>query len=102
MMVDGYIYWCGVAFNFFLAAAFLWLLWCWVLYPAVEAASMARYYRRIGKVHGIKMPSWLWLFCANYDLFGRAYTAKRCLYGYWEGVGRWEVFPAEAKNDPSN
>lgn len=101
-MIDAYIYWSGVAFNFTLIPVILWVLWCLVLFPAVEAASMARYYRRIGKVHGIKVHSWFRLFRANYELFGRTFTAQRCSYGYWEGVGRWEVFPAEAENEPRN
>lgn len=101
-MVDAYIYWSGIAFNFTLIPVILWALWYLVLFPSVEAASMARYYRRIGKVHGIKVHNWFKLFRANYELFGRAFTAERCRYGYWEGVGRWEVFPAEAENDTRN
>lgn len=101
-MVDAYIYWSGIAFNSTLAIAILWVLWCLVLFPAVEAASIARYYRRIGKVHRIKVASWCRLFLANYELFGRTFTEQRCSYGYWEGVGQWEVFPAEAENEPRN
>lgn len=94
-LIDMYICWSGVAFNFALVAAVLWLLWCWVLFPAVEATSMTRYYKRIEKVHGVKMGNWFRVFWANYELFGRTFTTRRCAYGYWEGVGLWEVFPAE-------
>lgn len=96
-MIDTYIYWSGVAFNFTISSAVLLFLWLWVLFPAVEAVSMARYYRKVGKVHGIKVHSFFKLFLAKYELFGRTFTAERCSYGYWEGVGRWEVFPAEVE-----
>lgn len=101
-MVDAYIYWSGIVFNLTIVAVILLGLWCLVLFPAVEAASLARYYRRIGKVHGIKVHNWFRLFLANYELFGRTFAAQRCDYGYWEGVGQWRVFPAEAENEPRN
>lgn len=92
-MIDAYIYWSGLAFNFTIAVAVLLFLWLWVLFPAVEAVSIARYYRKVGKVHGIKMHSFFKLFMDNYELFGRTYIAQRCSYGFWNGVGMWKVFP---------
>ena len=100
-MIDTYIYWSGVFFNSIIAVAILLLIWLWLIFPALEAASMARYYQVLGKVHGIKVHNWFRLFWANYEFFGRTFKAQRCDYGVWEGVGKWEVFPPaeEMKKD---
>lgn len=92
-MIDTYIYWSGVFFNLTFAVAILLVIWFWLIFPAVEAFSMTRYYLKLGKVHGIKMHHWFRIFCNNYEFFGRSFTSQRCDYGVWSGVGKWEIFP---------
>lgn len=84
-MIDTYFYWSGVFFNLIISLSIILAIWSWLIFPAVEAASIARYYRVMGKVHGIKMHSWFRLFLGGYELFGRTFESQRCSYGFWEG-----------------
>lgn len=91
-MIDAYLWGAGLFFNVVLAVVIIIFASVWFIWPAVEAISMVRYYKRIQFVHGVKMHNILRLFIYAYEPFGRKFTATRCSYGYWEGVGDWKVY----------
>lgn len=93
--MDAYLWWSGVVANAVIIIAATMVVFAWFIHPAFEAASMVRYYKTMQKVHGIKMHNVFRLFINSYEPFGRRFTATRCQYGYWEGIGKWRVYDCD-------
>ena len=90
--MNAYLWCSGVALNVVALAFIALAVWVWFIFPAVEAASMTRWYRKMGKVHGVNVGGRLKLFISCYEPFGRDFTSTKCRYGWWHGVGDWKVY----------
>lgn len=84
----GLLFWLVVVV--FLTGA-IWHLFIW---PAVEAISLTRCYRKVCRVREIKPMNGIRSFWAWYKMtvFGRDFTRISGQYYEWEGVGSWTVY----------
>ncbi|WP_312839313.1 hypothetical protein [Pantoea piersonii] len=89
-----YLVICGIILNAIIATALIYALWISIIFPAVEAFSLCRWYSRIFKHHPSIRPEWSWLGCwwHNFHFMGRDFDSTGSKYGTWRGVGNWIVF----------
>lgn len=95
IMIHDVIYWFGLICGLCLLTAVLLGVLLFVVWPAVEAASITRMTFEIYKRRGItEHPTrlrvwWLWY---RYMIGGRTFEAVRSSGWEWKGVGKWSVF----------
>lgn len=89
-----YLIVCGIILNGIIATSVIYALWISIIFPAIEAVSLCRWYRRIVKHHpGIRPESsWLSIWWDNFHFMGREFSSTGSRYGTWRGVGNWIVF----------
>lgn len=88
-----YLYWSGVILNAGIVIVLLFLLWTILIWPAIEAISMTRYYLAIARKYpDVKLKNRFRVFVYHFEFFGRTFEATRCSYGEWRGVGNWTVY----------
>lgn len=91
------MYWmiCGVLFNILVGGFAMLVLWVWVIWPAVEAASITRMTLQVRKRLG-KKRAWVgkiwWTWFREYFVGGRRFESLRGNGWYWGGVGDWNVY----------
>lgn len=93
-MLHEMIYWFGMASMLCLVTGVLGAIWVFLVWPAVEAASITRmtfaYYKKHGiKAHASRLRVW-WLWYRDM-LGGRRFEAMRSHGWEWKGVGRWSI-----------
>lgn len=84
----------GVMLNILLVLLSAYVLWQAVIFPAIEAVSMCRWYAAIWCRHPYIRPrlSWFYVWWQKFELFGRDFISISNSYGRWEGVGKWSVY----------
>lgn len=94
-MLHDVIYWFGLICGLCLLTAVLLGVLMFVVWPAVEAASITRmtfeiYKRRGIKEHPTRLRMW-WQWYRDM-IGGRTFEAVRSSGWGWKGVGKWSVF----------
>lgn len=94
-MLHDVIYWFGLICGLCLLTAVLLGLLMFVVWPAVEAASITRmtfeiYKRRGIMEHPTRLRMW-WLWYRDM-IGGRTFEAVRSSGWEWKGVGKWSIF----------
>lgn len=94
-MLHDLIYWFGLICGLCLLTAVLVGVLMFVVWPAVEAASITRmtfeiYKRRGIKEHPTRLRMW-WLWYRDM-IGGRTFEAVRSSGWEWKGVGKWSIF----------
>lgn len=91
-----YFFISGILLNIALAGLLLLCVWVWFIWPAVEAASITRCFRRASKASGgnPSLKDTFRTFSMWYVdlLFGRNWTRISNRQFEWEGVGNWHVY----------
>uniref|UniRef100_A0AB74UJM8 Uncharacterized protein n=1 Tax=Escherichia phage vB_Eco_Lzu_P3 TaxID=3348405 RepID=A0AB74UJM8_9CAUD len=95
IMIHDVIYWFGMASILCLVTGVLGAIWVFLVWPAVEAASITRmtfevYKRRGITEHPTRLRMW-WLWYRDM-IGGRMFEAVRSEGWEWKGVGKWSVF----------
>lgn len=90
-MLHDLIYWFGLG----CATLFVMVVWVFLIWPAVEAASITRmtfqiYKRRGITEHPTRLRMW-WLWYRDM-IGGRTFEAVRSSGWEWKGVGKWSIF----------
>ena len=94
-MIHDVIYWFGLICGLCLLTAVLLGILMFVVWPAVEAASITRmtfevYKRRGITEHPTRLRMW-WLWYRDM-IGGRTFEAVRSSGWEWRGVGKWSIF----------
>ena len=94
-MLHDLIYWFGLGCAALFAMVLALLVWVFLIWPAVEAASITRmtfqiYKRRGIKEHPTRLRMW-WLWYRDM-IGGRMFEAVRSDGWEWKGVGKWSIF----------
>lgn len=94
-MLHDVIYWFGLIWGLCLLTVVLLGVLMFVVWPAVEAASITRmtfeiYKRRGITEHPTRLRMW-WLWYRDMA-GGRTFEAVRSSGWEWKGVGKWSVF----------
>lgn len=94
-MLHDLIYWFGLGCATLFAMVLALLVWVFLIWPAVEAASITRmtfqiYKRRGIKEHPTRLRMW-WLWYRDM-IGGRMFEAVRSEGWEWKGVGKWSIF----------
>lgn len=94
-MIHDVIYWFGLICGLCLLTAVLLGVLMFVVWPAVEAASITRmtiqiYKRRGITEHPTRIRMW-WLWYRDM-IGGRTFEAVRSSGWEWKGVGKWSIF----------
>ena len=95
IMIQDVIYWFGLICGLCLLTAVLLGILMFVVWPAVEAASITRmtfeiYKRRGITEHPTRLRMW-WLWYRDM-IGGRTFEAVRSSGWEWKGVGKWSIF----------
>lgn len=92
-----YLYWSGVVINICVAIMAAMKIWDWFVWPAVESASMIRWFIAMEKSFPgkVNLCPWWKAFPPTFEPFGRDWDSRRCRYGEWRGVANWRVFSHE-------
>lgn len=95
IMIHDVIYWFGLICGLCLLTVVLLGVLMFVVWPAVEAASITRmtfeiYKRRGITEHPTRIRMW-WLWYRDM-IGGRTFEAVRSSGWEWKGVGKWSVF----------
>lgn len=94
-MLHDVIYWFGLIWGLYLLTVVLLVVLLFIVWPAVEAASITRmtfeiYKRRGITEHPTRLHMW-WLWYR--DMIGsRTFEAVRSAGWEWKGVGKWSIF----------
>ena len=94
-MLHDLIYWFGLGCATLFVTVLALLVWVFLIWPAVEAASITRMTFQIYKRRGITEPPtrlrmwWLWY---RDMIGGRTFEAVRSSGWEWKGVGKWPIF----------
>lgn len=94
-MLHDLIYWFGLGCATLFATVLALLVWVFLIWPAVEAASITRMTFQIYKRRGItEHPTRLRMWWRWYrDMIGgRMFEAVRSEGWEWKGVGKWSIF----------
>lgn len=94
-MLHDLIYWFGLGCATLFAMVLALLVWVFLIWPAVEAASITRmtfevYKRRGITEHPTRLRMW-WLWYRDM-IGGRMFEAVRSEGWEWKGVGKWSIF----------
>lgn len=94
-MLHDLIYWFGLGCASLFVAVLALLVWVFLIWPAVEAASITRmtfqiYKRRGITEHPTRLRMW-WLWYRDM-IGGRMFEAVRSEGWEWKGVGKWSIF----------
>lgn len=94
-MLHDLIYWFGLGCATLFAMVLALLVWVFLIWPAVEAASITRmtfqiYKRRGITEHPTRLRMW-WLWYRDM-IGGRRFEAVRSEGWEWKGVGKWSIF----------
>ncbi|QCO71646.1 hypothetical protein P9616_gp50 [Escherichia phage CEC_Kaz_2018] len=95
IMLHDLIYWFGLGWRHLLLTVLALLVWVFLIWPAVEAASITRmtfqiYKRRGITEHPTRLRMW-WLWYRDM-IGGRMFEAVRSDGWEWKGVGKWSIF----------
>ena len=95
IMIHDVIYWFGLICGLCLLTAVLLGVLMFVVWPAVEAASITRmtfqiYKRRGITEHPTRIRMW-WLWYRDM-IGGRTFETVGSSGGEWKGVGKWSIF----------
>ncbi|QGH77287.1 hypothetical protein [Escherichia phage BEK2-2] len=95
IMIHDVIYWFGLICGLCLRTAVLLGILMFVVWPAVEAASITRMTFEVYKRHGVtehptRLRMW-WLWYRDM-IGGRTFEAVRSSGWEWKGVGKWSIF----------
>ena len=94
-MLHDLIYWFGLGCATLFVTVLALLVWVFLIWPAVEAASITRmtfqiYKRRGITEHPTRLRMW-WLWYRDM-VGGRMFEAVRSEGLEWKGVGKWSIF----------
>lgn len=94
-MLHDLIYWFGLGCATLVVTVLALLVWVFLIWPAVEAASITRmtfqiYKRRGITEHPTRLRMW-WLWYRDM-IGGRTFEAVRSDGWEWRGVGKWSIF----------
>lgn len=94
-MLHDLIYWFGLGCAALFVTVLVLLAWVFLIWPAVEAASITRmtfqiYKRRGITEHPTRLRMW-WLWYRDM-IGGRMFEAVRSEGWEWKGVGKWSIF----------
>ena len=94
-MLHDLIYWFGLGCATLFVTVLALLVWVFLIWPAVEAASITRmtfqiYKRRGITEHPTRLRMW-WLWYRDM-IGGRRFEAVRLDGWEWKGVGKWSIF----------
>lgn len=94
-MLHDLIYWFGLGCATLFVTVLALLVWVFLIWPAVEAASITRmtfqiYKRRGITEHPTRLRMW-WLWYRDMT-GGRTFEAVRSSGWEWKGVGKWSIF----------
>ena len=94
-MLHDLIYWFGLGCATLVVTVLALLVWVFLIWPAVEAASITRMTFQIYKRRGItEHPTRLrmWRLWYRAMIGGRMFEAVRSEGWEWKGVGKWSIF----------
>lgn len=94
-MLHDLIYWFGLGCATLFVMVLALLVWVFLIWPAVEAASITRmtfqiYKRRGITEHPTRLRMW-WIWYRDM-IGGRMFEAVRSEGWEWKGVGKWAIF----------
>lgn len=94
-MLHDLIFWFGLGCASLFVVVLALLVWLFLVWPAVEAASITRmtfqiYKRRGITEHPTRLRMW-WLWYRDM-IGGRMFEAVRSDGWEWKGVGKWSIF----------
>lgn len=94
-MLHDLIFWFGLGCASLFVVVLALLVWLFLVWPAVEAASITRmtfqiYKRRGITEHPTRLRMW-WLWYRDM-IGGRMFDAVRSEGWEWKGVGKWSIF----------
>lgn len=92
-IINTYIWWCGVALNVVMWIVFSILLWSILIYPSIQAISLARVYiKALGKERTVSRIKIYWW--AQKELFlGKSFKTIRTNRFEWSDINDWVIYP---------